>query len=418
MAVSFPTFSKEQQLAFDHYLSGKNVFLTGPGGTGKSKWIQSVYEHASQEHKKIQVCAMTGCAAILLHCKANTLHSWAGIGLGVDAKPLNKYAIDRWKKVQILIVDEVSMLSLSLFERLNELGQTIRKSKRPFGGIQLLFCGDFYQLPPVNESFCFESPLWKPMFHCVQLIQNFRQQDDAFHAILSELRKGKISKKSYTILKERVGLPCPSNITQLVSTRLKADAINTHFYSTLDGAENVYKIEQQEDLDMTEPEQKIRASFTSPQITYELNHLQKNIQCLHSIALKVGTLVMCTVNMKNTPICNGSQGVVTGFSKDTYPIVQFKHTTIEITPHTWKSEHIPGVGVSQLPLIYAWAMTIHKSQGSTLTSALIDVGDSIFECGQIYVALSRVTSLEGLFMTEFNPEKIKINKKVHDFYNI
>ena len=411
------SFSTEQQLAFDHYLAGKNVFLTGPGGTGKSKWIQSVYHHACSEHKKIHVCAMTGCAAILLHCKATTLHSWAGIGIG-DSKPLNKYAIDRWKKIHILIVDEVSMLSLSLFERLNELGQTIRKSNRPFGGIQLLFCGDFYQLPPVNEAFCFESPLWKPMFHCVQLVKNFRQQDDTFHDILSELRKGKISKKSYTILKQRVGLPYPANITQLVSTRLKADSINAHFYSTLDGAEHRYNVETHEDLDMTESETKIRASFTPTQITYELTHLQKNIQCLPSIVLKMGTIVMCTVNMRNTQICNGSQGVVTGFSKDTFPIVQFKHSSMEITPHTWKSEHIPGLGVSQLPLIYAWAMTIHKSQGSTLANALIDVGDSIFECGQIYVALSRVTSLDGLYMTEFNPEKIKINKKVHDFYNL
>lgn len=412
------SFSKEQQLAFDLYLAGKNVFLTGPGGTGKSKWIQSVYQHACEEHKKIQVCAMTGCAAILLHCKASTLHSWAGIGLGVDAKPLNKYSIDRWKKIQILIVDEVSMLSLSLFEKLNELGQTIRKSTRPFGGIQLLFCGDFYQLPPVNEAFCFESSLWKPMFQVVQLVTNFRQQDEIFHGILAELRKGKISKKSYTVLKERVGIPCPSNITQLVSTRLKANSINTHFYSTLDGAEHTHVIEQHSDLEMTESEQKVRSSFSALQINYELNHLQKNIQCLDSIALKVGTVVMCTVNMKNTSICNGSQGVVVGFSSDTYPIVKFKYTNMEITPHTWKSEHIPGIGVSQLPLIYAWAMTIHKSQGSTLTTALIDVGDSIFECGQIYVALSRVTSLDGLFMTEFNPEKIKINKKVHDFYNL
>jgi len=410
-------FSDEQQLAFDHYLSGKNVFLTGPGGTGKSKWIQSVYQHACDENKKIQVCAMTGCAAILLHCKATTLHSWAGIGIG-DSKPLNKYAIDRWKKTQILIIDEVSMLSLLLFERLNEIGQTIRKSSRPFGGIQLLFCGDFYQLPPVNEAFCFESPLWKPMFHCIQLIKNFRQQDNTFHTILSEIRKGKLSKKSYAILKERVGLPYPSNITQLVSTRNKADFINTHFYATLSGEEHIYTMEQRTDLVMTESEEKIRASFSSSQITYELNHLQKNIQCLPSIGLKIGAIVMCTVNMKNTPICNGSQGIVTGFASDDNPVVQFKNTSMIISPHIWKSEHIPGLGVSQLPLIYAWAMTIHKSQGSTLTNALIDVGDSIFECGQIYVALSRVTSLEGLYMTEFNPEKIKINKKVHDFYNL
>jgi ATP-dependent DNA helicase PIF1 len=290
------SFSKEQQLAFDHYLAGKNVFLTGPGGTGKSKWIQTVYQHACSEHKKIHVCAMTGCAAILLHCKATTLHSWAGIGIG-DSKPLNKYAIDRWKKNHILIVDEVSMLSLSLFERLNELGQTIRKSSRPFGGIQLLFCGDFYQLPPVNEAFCFESPLWKPMFNCVQLVKNFRQQDDTFHDILSELRKGKISKQSYTILKQRVGLSYPPNITQLVSTRLKAEHINQHYYSSLTGDDHIYKLEQHTTLEMTESEQKIRRNFTSSQIEYELRQLQKNIQC-DFISLKTGAVVMCIINMK------------------------------------------------------------------------------------------------------------------------
>ena len=123
------------------------------------------------------------------------------------------------------------------------------------------------------------------------------------------------------------------------------------------------------------------------------------------------------INIKNTSICNGSQGIVTDFTSDNYPIVQFKSTTMVMKPNIWKSETIPGIGISQLPLIYAWAMTIHKSQGSTLTNALIDVGDSIFECGQIYVALSRVTSLEGLFLVEFNPQKIKINKKVFDFYN-
>jgi len=408
-------FSEEQQLAFDHYLEGKNIFLTGPGGTGKSKWIQSVYQHASKDHKNIQVCALTGCASLLLQCKATTLHSWAGIGLGIDIKPLHRQAIQRWKKIQILIVDEVSMLSMSLFDRLNELGQTIRKSTRPFGGIQLLFCGDFYQLPPVNDAFCFESSSWKSTFIPVHLVKNFRQQDAGFHTILSEIRRGKLSKQSYTILKQRVGLPYPPNITQLVSTRAKADHINHHFYSTLDGAEHIFTLQQEITLEMTESEYKIRNSFTSQQITYELQQLQKNMQ--QSISLKIGSVVMCIVNMKNTPICNGSQGVITGFTSDTFPIVQFTTGSIVIKPHIWKSETIPGIGISQLPLIYAWAMTIHKSQGSTLTNALIDVGDSIFECGQIYVALSRVTSLDGLFLTEFNPEKIRINKKVYDYYN-
>ena len=408
-------FSQEQQIAFDHYLDGKNIFLTGPGGTGKSKWIQSVYQHASKDHKNIQVCALTGCASLLLQCKATTLHSWAGIGLGTEIKPLHRQAIQRWKKIQILIVDEVSMLSMSLFDRLNELGQTIRKSSKPFGGIQLLFCGDFYQLPPVNDAFCFESPSWKSSFIPVHLVKNFRQQDAVFHTILSEIRRGKLSKQSYSILKQRVGLPYPPNITQLVSTRAKADHINHHYYSTLDGAEHIFTLQQETTLEMTESEYRIRNSFTSQQITYELQQLQKNMQ--QSISLKIGSVVMCIVNMKNTPICNGSQGVITGFSSDQFPIVQFTSGSIVMKPHIWKSETIPGIGISQLPLIYAWAMTIHKSQGSTLTNALIDVGDSIFECGQIYVALSRVTSLDGLFLTEFNPEKIRINKKVYDYYN-
>jgi ATP-dependent DNA helicase PIF1 len=408
-------FSKEQQTAFDHYLDGKNIFLTGPGGTGKSKWIQSVYQHACKDQKNIQVCALTGCASLLLQCKATTLHSWAGIGLGTDTKPLHKQAIQRWKKIQILIVDEVSMLSMSLFDRLNDLGQTIRKSSRPFGGIQLLFCGDFYQLPPVNDAFCFESSYWNSTFIPVQLVKNFRQQDEMFHTILSEIRRGKLSKQSYSVLKQRVGLSYPPNITQLVSTRAKADHINHHYYSTLDGPEHIYNLNQETSLEMTESEYRIRHSFTSQQITYELQQLQKNMQ--PSISLKIGSVVMCIVNMKNTPICNGSQGVITGFSSDNFPIVQFTSGPVIMKPHIWKSETIPGIGISQLPLIYAWAMTIHKSQGSTLANALIDVGDSIFECGQIYVALSRVTSLDGLFLTEFNPEKIRINKKVYDYYN-
>jgi len=406
-------FSNEQKLAFDLYLTGKNVFLTGPGGTGKSKWIQSVYHHA-QERKNIQVCALTGCAALLLQCKATTLHSWAGIGLGTDDKPLHKQAIQRWKQIHILIVDEVSMLSLSLFEKLNNLGKSIRNSTRPFGGIQLLFCGDFYQLPPVNDAFCFESELWNSTFTTIQLIKNFRQQDLTFHTILAELRKGKLTKQSYTILKERVGLPYPANITQLVSTRLKADSINQQFYTGLSGLEHTYKLEQHTELEMTEIETKIRRNFTSSQIDYELRQLRKNM--CEFISLKIGSVVMCIINIKNTSICNGSQGVIIDFTNDNYPIVQFKSTTMTMKPNIWKSETIPGIGISQLPLIYAWAMTIHKSQGSTLTNALIDVGDSIFECGQIYVALSRVTSLDGLFLMDFNPAKIKINKKVYDFY--
>lgn len=393
-------FSHEQQLAFDLYLSGKNIFLTGPGGTGKSKWIQRVYEDACKKNINIQVCAMTGCAALLLECNAKTIHSWAGIGLGTSGEKAiqNKFTRKKWKEIKTLIVDEVSMLSIRLFELLNEIGKTIRKSTLPFGGIQLLFCGDFYQLPPIEPGFCFESTIWNT-FQPIQLTTIFRQKDESYQTILSEIRNGKLSKKSYQSLMERIQ-PC-DNITNLVPTRAKADAINSHNYSLLTGIEHIYTMQ----IDV---QKKIQNS------DYEIAHLKKSIRCESKYSLKVGTLVMCIVNL-NEFICNGSQGIVTGFS-NTLPIVKFKHGEIVMPPHVWTNETTPEISISQIPLIYAWAITIHKSQGSTLDTAYIDAGDSIFECGQIYVAFSRVKSLDGLYLKNFNSNRLFIHKKVCDFY--
>ena len=214
-------FSPEQQYAYDLYLQGKNIFLTGPGGTGKSKWIQTI-----ASRRGIQVCAMTGCAAILLECNAKTVHSWAGIGLGDANKAIkNKFSRDRWLSTEVLIIDEISMMSDTLFDLLNLVGKTIRKSTKPFGGIQLIFCGDFYQLPPVNAKFCFESPDWNKTFPVtVQLSILFRQKNEVYQSILHEIRKGSLSKKNHALLKERI-LEGDGSI-RLVPTRAKADEIN------------------------------------------------------------------------------------------------------------------------------------------------------------------------------------------------
>jgi ATP-dependent DNA helicase PIF1 len=436
--------SREQQIAFDKYRQGHNVFITGPGGAGKSELIRQIYKHANSQVKEIYVTALTGCASILLNCKASTLHSWAGVGLGngtidqlIYKIRKNKYAKAQWRDTEILIVDEVSMLSLKLFNTLNEIGKTIRKNhEKPFGGIQLIFSGDFYQLPPVGDHlepdtqrFCFESDDWNTTFHrdCqIELKKIFRQTDDLYSTILNQIREGRIKRASNDFLMNYVGREYSSNLvtepTKLFPTKNKVEQINISKMSMLTGYVNEYNLRRLIDLEMTKKESEMRKLFSEKDIETELDFLSGNLLCDKNIKLKIGCNVMCIINIKSAEgdvlICNGSQGVVNGFCPITNaPRVKYNNgIEMIMTPHIWKSDKIPGIGVSQIPLILSWALTIHKSQGATLDAAEIDVGSGIFECGQTYVALSRVRSLDGLYLTSFDARKIKINKIVKEYY--
>jgi ATP-dependent DNA helicase PIF1 len=435
--------SKEQQLAFDKYVEGHNIFITGPGGAGKSALIRMIYQHAYKQFKDIHVTAMTGCAAILLNCKAKTLHSWAGIGLGngtneqmINKIKKNKFLKAIWKGTGILVIDEVSMLSLKLFNMLNDIGKAIRGNSRPFGGIQLIFSGDFYQLPPVGnrdeletQQFCFESDDWNSVFHrdCqIELVKIFRQTDEVYSTILNQIREGKIKRKSNDILLEYVGRDFDPKLvaepTKLFPTKNKVEQINVSKMSALHGDEKEFKIKYIKDLEMTKNDRIKRLDFTDKDIQVELDFLAGNLMCDKEIKLKLGAQVMCIINMKSelgdVIICNGSQGIITEFCTFTgCPKVKYNNGfEMIMSRHSWESDKIPGIGVSQIPLILSWALTIHKSQGVTLDTAEIDVGSGIFECGQTYVALSRVKSLEGLYLTSFDAKRIRINKKVKAYY--
>jgi ATP-dependent DNA helicase PIF1 len=185
-----------------------------------------------------------------------------------------------------------------------------------------------------------------------------------------------------------------------------------------------YKLKYHSDLEMNATELLKRREFSREQIQTELLYLKGNLRCDEVVKLKIGSQVMCIVNIEldnGQTLCNGSQGIITRLSEQGLPIVKFGYSngsSLETVMgyHIWPSENIPGIGVSQLPLILAWALTIHKSQGATLDIAEIDAGSGIFECGQTYVALSRVKSLEGLYLTSFDASKIKVNRKVQEFY--
>jgi len=431
--------SLEQQIVFDKYIAGFNIFITGPGGSGKSALIRHIYKDAYSKSKKIHVTALTGCAAVLLNCQAKTIHSWAGIGLGnqsienlVKKIKNNKFSRDLWRTTEILIVDEVSMLSYKLFNLLNQIGKILRNNTQAFGGIQIIFSGDFFQLPPVGNAddpdsvrFCFESEEWNVVFqkdNQVQLKQIFRQTDQIYANILNQIRNGKIKRKSFELLSQYVGRKISPDLivepTKLFPTRSRVDFINSSKMDTLTGEEKKYNLISKLDLEMSKAEKAIRSEYSIQDIERELNYLTSNAICEIEITIKIGAQVMCIVNMPCSNICNGSQGIVTGFCDVTgCPRVKYNNgVEIVMTRNVWISDKIPGVGISQVPLILAWALTIHKSQGATMDTAEIDVGNNIFECGQTYVALSRVKNLEGLYLSSFDVSKIKVNKKVQLFY--
>ena len=443
--------SVEQNFAFQKFVKGENLFVTGPGGTGKSRLIKHFVQHATKIGKPVSVCAMTGCAAILLGCNAKTLHSWSGIKLAngdsnaIVARVIkNKTSVANWKRVAVLILDEVSMLSAKLITILDDIGRRVRRNPVPFGGIQVVFTGDFFQLPPVptegepdTELFCFESPVWAKTFkqeNILQLTTMFRQADPVYIDILNQIRTGVLDEDKKRILQSYVGREYKPELhencvpTKLFAIRSKTDYVNNTMFAKLKCPEHVYEIVKKtncltyiaNDKPIDPFVLRASAQLTREDLKFETDFMIQNSPCQQVLRLKIGTAVMCTFNLdleKN--ICNGSQGVVIGFVENgDVPIVKFANGVVQtMVPHYWQSENVPIVAIGQIPLCLAWALTIHKIQGTTLDMAEIDIGQSIFEYGQSYVALSRVKSLEGLYLSAFHPQKIKANPKVIAFYH-
>lgn len=443
--------SDEQKQAYDLFKKGENIFLTGPGGTGKTKLVQYFSNYARNVSRKYQVCAMTGCAAILLNCNARTLHSWSGIKLAkgesksvIEKVLCNKSAISNWKRAKVLILDEVSMLSKKIFEIIEKLARIIRKIDLPFGGMQVVFCGDFCQLPPVGSYgeqdtfwFCFQSPLWKTVFpiqNHIVLKKIFRQNDPIYTNILQNIRKGAITKNDFNILKAQVNKQYDAAKhndcvpTKLFPLRAKADYYNKVMYSQLEGEANTFELIKKADNILLENGKPIPFTvlekckkLKETEIEYEITQLINNCPCVQVLHLKIGAAVMCNVNLDmDNGICNGSQGVVEEIIKiGEIPsiVVKFSNGITKcIGQYYWQSEDYPTISIGQYPLCLCWALTIHKIQGATLDLAEIDVGTTVFEYGQTYVALSRVRSLDGLYLSAFEPEKIQTNPVVTSFY--
>jgi ATP-dependent DNA helicase PIF1 len=425
----------DQGRVYHEFQKGASMFITGPGGCGKSYLVEQIKSSVQRQGKTIYTTALTGTAACLIG--GQTLHGWAGIGLAADPTDVLVSNIrkkptfaKRWKEVDVLIIDEISMMSAELFNKLNHIAQALRKNTNFYGGIQVVFCGDFAQLEPVmpgaeKVKFCFETVEWKKYLtaRTYALTTVVRQSDPVFQKILHEIRMGIVTVSTRTILNQRLikeraeadihveGTPHIIKATILYPlkrdvsghnlqelNRLKALGAETRTFRTADCASGKSRAVQ------------AAAGKTQQDI------LDKVID--REIELCVGAQVMLTKNLDvENGLVNGSRGVVAEFDLDGNPVVIYDTGhKIGMEPVDFEVEYGEEVLTrKQVPLILAWAITIHKSQGASLSEVITDL-TQVFGNGQAYVTLSRVKTLEGLFLLGIDYSKIKCNPTVREYY--
>jgi ATP-dependent DNA helicase PIF1 len=424
---------EDQKRAVYFAVTGKSFFLTGAGGTGKSYVIRSIVDALNREGKDVALTAMTGCAALLLGKGAKTLHSWAGIGLGKESADIIVSKIKKsfkakknWLSMDCLIIDEISMMTPDLLDKLDLIGRGIRKNmnKRPFGGLQVILVGDMYQLPPVvmakeqENMFVFEAEVWKTVIQDHVILKTVhRQSDPVFLKILEEARAGKLSQESIGILETRRNNEWKKleiKPTLLFTRRADVEQINMTQLKKCQGPDITFKAK-------TVYSPAAFAVHASEQDKlYATEKMDKNGAYVPELTLRVGAQVMLLTNKDvEHGLVNGSRGVIERFCDglDPLPMVKFKNGEVIIIERaSWASEDLEGFNREQIPLRLAYAVTIHKAQGATLDCALIDIGDNTFEYGQAYVALSRVKSLESLYIWDLAPHAFMVHPKVRDFF--
>lgn len=400
-----------QAEALEILKTGANVFLTGPAGSGKTHLLNAYTDFCRTNDLAVAVTASTGLAAT--HLNGRTIHSWAGIGLHdeLTKAELKKIAgtptvRKRVRETRVLIIDEISMLDAKRLDLVDQVAQKIRRDPRPFGGLQVIVSGDFFQLPPVAKggrnaapNFAFRSAVWKTKtFTVCYLEQQYRQLDMDYYAILNSIRhrqdlgqaKEQLAKRLHASI---IGVTKP---TKLFSHNADVDAINTL-----------------ELMEIAGPERSFTMRTSGSQRSIE--SLQKHCLAPELLTLKKGALVMFVTNNFDAGYVNGTLGEVIGFDDASgQPIVQTKNgLAITAAPATWAfEENGKKLGeISQIPLRLAWAITIHKSQGMSLDCAEIDLGKAFTE-GMGYVALSRVRTLEGITLTNLNAMALRVHDEI------
>lgn len=395
-----------QGLALEIMLAGESVLLTGPAGAGKTFVLNQFIRLAKHEGKHVSVTATTGLAAT--HLGGTTIHSWAGIGVH-DALPqgfadhIAKGRREIIEKTDVLIIDEISMLHDFRLDMVDEACRLVRRKDEPFGGIQIVMSGDFFQLPPINRGdsraggFVVNSQVWQELDPTIcYLSEQHRQDDEALLDVLDAMRAGDVRRHHAEKLLARVEQTPPEDaiLTELHTVNIDVDTLNEKKLKELDGDELFY------------------TQTTTGGENY-VENLQRSVLAPSVLRLKEGALVMAVKNALDRKYVNGSLGVVSAFEPATeYPIVEFKNgRTVTMQPDTWelRDGDKKRASITQIPLRLAWAITVHKSQGMTLDAARIDLRKAFVE-GMGYVALSRVKNLDNLYLIGINNMALRVSE--------
>ena len=387
--------------------SGVNVFLTGSAGTGKTFLLNQFVSYLKKAKIKVAVTASTGIAAT--HLEGRTIHSWSGIGIrkDMDKKAIkrlvkNKNLYKKIRKTKVLIIDEISMFDADRLDLVDRICKKIREPFLPFGGIQTIVCGDFFQLPPINRGqkprFAYESSVWRNSdIKVCYLNKQFRQNDLEFTNILNKIRLNKAGQKELNSLKTRLYKSINSSIkpTQLYTHNINVDEINDYELSKIRRKEMIHYMTSSGNKDL-------------------VDFLKKSCLSPEELKLRVGAIVMFVKNNFDAGYVNGTLGEVIDYDDNEYPVIKIKSgRKIIALPSSWTIEEDDKViaSIKQIPLRLAWAITVHKSQGMSLDTAEIDLSKS-FECGMGYVALSRVRTLDNIKLMGINQLALKVNSEI------
>ena len=391
-------------------LEGSSVFLTGAPGAGKTYVLNEFVRRATRAGKNVAVTASTGIAAT--HIGGTTIHSWSGLGIkdflsewDLDKLQKSDKLIKRYNATDVLVIDEVSMLHGARLNMVNQVAKLLRKSNKPFGGLQMILVGDLFQLPPItrgsdNADFVHLSEAWAELNPKVcYLTEQHRQVRDELLDLLEAMRSGELNELHESALQERLRHQRPTElvVTRLYSHNIDVDSINQKHLKDISEKGRVYEMQ---------------TSGQKPKI----ESLVKSVLAPETLELKIGAEVMFVANNFGSGYVNGTRGRVVDFDDNLPLVVLSNGREIKVERHSWKLEEDgrTRAEVAQLPLRLAWAITIHKSQGMSLDAAEIDLSRS-FTPGMGYVALSRVRSMDGVYLSGINQMALAMHPLIFEF---